>query len=91
MHSIALTSSGLSAGSVPDVSRPSAACRFTDTAASEWASTSCRSRAILARSPSAAAWVSAAMARRVSASVCSAATARPTNSLRVRATVHTPM
>ena len=46
---------------------PSAACRFTDTAASEWASTSWISRAILARSASAAAWVSASRARRVSA------------------------
>jgi len=49
MHSIALASSGLSAGSVSEASSPSAACRFTDTAASEWASTSWMSRAILAR------------------------------------------
>ena len=35
MHSTALLSSGLSAGSVSADSSPSAACRLTDTAASE--------------------------------------------------------
>ena len=90
MHSIALASSGLSAGSVSAASSPSAACRLTDTAAREWASTSWMSRAILARSASAAACVSASRARRVSASMCSACWARTRYSRRVRLTLHNP-
>ena len=48
------------------------------------------SRAILARSASAAAWVSASRARRVSASMCSACSARTRYSRRVRLTLHNP-
>src|SRR6185437_7942029 len=90
MHSIAFFSSGLSTGSDSAASRPSAAWRLTDTAASEWASTSWMSRAILARSASAAAWVSAYRARRVSARVRSACSARTRYSRLVMATLHIP-
>ena len=78
IHSIAFTTSDPRDSSGSDPSRPSAACRLTDTAASEWASTSWISRAIRARSASAAAWFSAACARRACSSAASASWARST-------------